>query len=205
MIRLRNYFATGLLVMLPVVVTGYVLWKVFRWGDSFLGGLIGDLSGYQVPGAGFAATILAIWFVGLLASNFIGRRLIALGEWILARIPFVYKIYTGVQQIAAVLLAEKRQIFQQAVMLEYPRKGIYSIAFITNRTSTRFPVEEAKPMVSIFLPTTPNPTSGFLLILPEEDVIPLSMTVEEAIKLVISGGSVMPPGGGSALSPRRGS
>jgi len=190
--KLRNYFATGLLVILPAIVTGYVLWKVFRWVDSFLGGLIGGYLGYNIPGIGFVATILGILFIGLLASNIIGRRFIALGEWILTKIPLVNKIYTGVQQIASVLLREKRAVFQRAVMLEYPRRGVYSIAFVTNETSTEFPVENGKNLVTLFLPTTPNPTSGFLLIMPEEDTIRLSMTVEEAIKLIISGGSVLP-------------
>ncbi len=190
--KLRNYFATGLLVILPAIVTGYVLWKVFRWVDSFLGGLIGGYLGYNIPGIGFVATILGILFIGLLASNIIGRRFIALGEWILTKIPLVNKIYTGVQQIASVLLREKRAVFQRAVMLEYPRRGVYSIAFVTNETSTEFPVESGKNLVTLFLPTTPNPTSGFLLIMPEEDTIRLSMTVEEAIKLIISGGSVLP-------------
>lgn len=190
--KLRNYFATGLLVILPAVVTAYVLWKVFKWVDGFLGNLIGEYLGYQIPGVGFVATVVGIWFIGLLASNFIGRRFIALGEWILVKIPLVNKIYIGVQQIASVLLRDKRPVFQKAVMIEYPRRGVYSVAFVTNRSDTDFPVEGGKMLVSLFLPTTPNPTSGFLLILPEEDVIPLSMTVEEAVKLIISGGSVLP-------------
>lgn len=192
--RLRNYFVTGLLVILPSVVTGYVLWKVFVWVDGILGKLIARYLGYNIPGVGFVATVVAVWFIGLLASNFIGRRLIALGEWILRKIPLVNKIYIGVQQIASVMLREKRPVFQRAVMIEYPRRGVYSVAFVTNRTETEFPVEGEKMLVTLFLPTTPNPTSGFLLIMPEDDVIDLSMSVEEAIKLIISGGSVLPTG-----------
>ncbi len=190
--KLRNYFVTGLVILLPVVVTFTIFWNIFLKVDSFLGGLITRYTGYEIPGLGFVAMVIVISFVGLFASNLIGRRLISLGEWILVKIPLVNKMYVGVKQIASVLLAKKRTVFQRAVLLEYPRPGVYSVAFVTNEGDGPYPVGDGKKLITLFLPTTPNPTSGFLLILPLEDTVPLNMTVEDAIKLVISGGSVLP-------------
>ena len=191
--RFRNLFVAGLIVLLPVAVTITVFWNVFVKVDSFLGELIARYTGVHVPGAGFVAMILLITLVGLFASNFIGRRLIGFGEWFLVKVPFVNKIYTGVKQIAGVIFAEKRSVFKEAVLIEYPKSGVYSVAFLTNdEIEDEFPIENQGPLVTVFLPTTPNPTSGFLLIIPRKDTIPLSFSIEEAIKLVISGGSVLP-------------
>ena len=190
--KMRTYFATGLLVILPVAVTAWLLWKIFSVLDGILGDLISHYVGRRIPGTGFVATLVLILLVGLFASNLLGRRLIALGEYILHRIPIVRQIYGGVQQISTALLGDKRSQYSRVVLVEYPRKGVYALAFQTNTMRAPLRGTDGEELVSVFLPTTPNPTSGFMLLLRREDVIPLAIRVEEAVKFVISGGSVPP-------------
>lgn len=185
--RLRNLFIAGLVILTPVVVTIYVFIFLFLKVDSLLGPLILRLVGLRIPGMGFLAVLVLIFFTGLAARNYLGGKLIGFGEKILTKIPFINRIYVALQQISHAFLAQKRAIFKEAVLVEYPRKGIYAIGFVTSQ------MEDGR-MLSIFLPTTPNPTSGYLLFLPREEAIPLQMTIEEALKLVISGGAVAPEG-----------
>lgn len=185
--RLRNLFIAGLVILTPVVVTIYVFIFLFLKVDSLLGPLIFRLVGLRIPGMGFLAVLVLIFFTGLAARNYLGGKLIGFGEKILTKIPLISRIYVALQQISHAFLAQKRAIFKEAVLVEYPRKGIYAIGFVTSQ------MEEGR-MLSIFLPTTPNPTSGYLLFLPREEAIPLQMTVEDALKLVISGGAVAPEG-----------
>ena len=185
--RLRNLFIAGLVILTPVVVTIYVFIFLFLKVDSLLGPLIFRLVGLRIPGMGFLAVLVLIFFTGLAARNYLGGKLIGFGEKILTKIPFINRIYVALQQISHAFLAQKRAIFKEAVLVEYPRKGIYAIGFVTSQ------MEDGR-MLSIFLPTTPNPTSGYLLFLPREEAIPLQMTIEEALKLVISGGAVAPEG-----------
>ncbi len=185
--RLRNLFIAGLVILTPVVVTIYVFIFLFLKVDSLLGPLILRLVGLRIPGMGFLAVLVLIFFTGLAARNYLGGKLIGFGEKILTKIPFISRIYVALQQISHAFLAQKRAIFKEAVLVEYPRKGIYAIGFVTSQ------MEDGR-MLSIFLPTTPNPTSGYLLFLPREEAIPLQMTIEEALKLVISGGAVAPEG-----------
>lgn len=128
----------------------------------------------------------------MFARNYFGRKLIELGEWILSTIPIVNKVYRAIQQIAAVFISEKREAFSKAVLFEYPRKGIYSIGFVTRDAGGEVKEKLDKEMVSLFLPTTPNPTSGFLLFVPKDEIIVLDMPIEESLKLIISGGAVLP-------------
>lgn len=185
--RLRNLFIAGLVILTPVVVTIYVFIFLFLKVDSLLGPLILRLVGLRIPGMGFLGVLVLIFFTGLAARNYLGGKLIGFGEKILTKIPFISRIYVALQQISHAFLAQKRAIFKEAVLVEYPRKGIYAIGFVTSQ------MEDGR-MLSIFLPTTPNPTSGYLLFLPREEAIPLQMTIEEALKLVISGGAVAPEG-----------
>ena len=185
--RLRNLFIAGLVILTPVVVTIYVFIFLFLKVDSLLGPLILRLVGLRIPGMGFLAVLVLIFFTGLAARNYLGGKLIGFGEKILTKIPLISRIYVALQQISHAFLAQKRAIFKEAVLVEYPRKGIYAIGFVTSQ------MEDGR-MLSIFLPTTPNPTSGYLLFLPREEAIPLQMTIEEALKLVISGGAVAPEG-----------
>jgi len=185
--RLRNRFIAGLVILTPVVITAYVFILLFLKVDSLLGPLIYRFVGWEIPGMGFLAILLLIFFTGLIARNYLGRKFIGFGEKILTKIPLISRIYIALQQISQTFLAQKRAIFKEAVLIEYPRKGLYAIGFVTSQ------MEDGK-MLGIFLPTTPNPTSGFLLFLPKEEAVPLQMKVEDALKLVISGGAVAPQG-----------
>ncbi len=186
--KLRLYFITGLVVLLPVVVTGYVFYEVFRRLDGLLGPLLASHLGYRIPGLGAFAALLLILVTGGLASNLVGRKLVELGQRILSRIPMLGRVYRAVEEILTAVLSSRKALFQEVVLLEYPRKGLFAVAFVTSRDGFPCPGEE-RPTVNVFLPTTPNPTSGVFLIVPREDVRPLPLTVEEGMKLVISGGS----------------
>ncbi len=186
--RLRLYFVTGLVVLLPIVVTGYVFYEVFRRIDGLLGPLLTRHLGYRVPGLGAVAVLLLILVTGGLASNFVGRKLVDLGQKILSRIPMAGRVYRAVEEILTAILSSRKALFQEVVLLEYPRPGLFALAFVTSREGFACPGDE-RPMVNVFLPTTPNPTSGVFLIVPRADVKALPLTVEEGMKLVISGGS----------------
>jgi uncharacterized membrane protein len=189
--RMRNYFLTGLIVLLPAVVSIFVLWRMFVGLDRILGRYVELWLGYQIPGVGLVALILIIIAVGATASNIIGRRLIRIGEGLVARIPIIRWIYRTTKQLFSTLLSEQSTSFRKVVMIHYPYKGMYSMAFQTSETAG--PVEDAvggKRLVTLFLPTTPNPTSGYFLLVPEEDVIPLGISADEGLKYIISAGAI---------------
>ncbi len=190
--QVRNIFFTGLLVLTPIVVTAYVFYQLFSKVDGLLGGKLVELTGRTIPGMGFVAVILLILFVGVVARNFIGKKVIQLGEDFVNRIPMINRIYSAVQQLSQAFFSGKRAVFQKAVLIEFPQKGSYCIGFQTSETRGEIQRQTEKELLSIFLPTSPNPTSGYLLFVPKEKVYSLQMTIEEAVKLVISGGSVLP-------------
>jgi len=195
--KLKTYFITGLLVLIPLVLTFFIIWKLFIAIDGLLQGFISNmLERVGVPatkyGLGFISVILLILLTGMIARNYFGRKVIKLGEDIFTRIPLINRIYMAIQQISNAFLSEKREVFKKAVLIEYPRKGIYSIGFFTQDTRGEVQDRLNQDVVSVFLPTTPNPTSGFLLFVPKTDVTELDMSIEEALKLVISGGAIVP-------------
>jgi uncharacterized membrane protein len=189
--RMRNYFLTGLIVLLPAVISIFVLWRLFTGLDRILGRFVELWLGYKIPGVGLVALILIIIGIGAIASNIIGRRLIRIGEAIVARIPIIRWIYRTTKQLFSTLLAERSTSFRKVVLINYPYKGMYSMAFQTSESAG--PVEDAvdgRRLVSVFLPTTPNPTSGYFLLVPKEDVIPLDISVNEGLKYIISAGAL---------------
>jgi uncharacterized membrane protein len=195
--KIRTYFITGLLVLTPLVLTIFLIWKLFIGIDGLLQGFISNmLERVGVPatkyGLGFISVILLILLTGLIARNYFGRKVIKLGENVLSKIPLISRIYMAIQQISNAFLSEKREVFKKAVLIEYPRKGIYSIGFFTQDTRGEVQERLNRDVVSVFLPTTPNPTSGFLLFVPKSDVTELDISIEEALKLVISGGAIVP-------------
>lgn len=190
--RFRRAFITGILVMTPLVGTIWILYGLFDKVDGLLGALITRFLGRPVPGLGLMLLVLLVFATGIFARNFIGRRMIRLSNRVLYRIPLFNRIYIALKQIFEVFLGERTTIFQRVVLFEYPRKGVYAIGFVTSESGGEIQQRTARTMINVFLPTTPNPTSGFLLFLAEEDLIPLDMSVEEGIKLVISGGAVTP-------------
>ena len=199
--KFKTYFLAGLLVLTPLVLTIFIIWKLFFAIDGLLRGFINrailvrigfDVTDKPFIGVGFISVIVVILFTGMIARNYLGKKIITLGDMIVTRIPLVNRVYNAIQQISNAFLSEKREVFERSVLIEYPRKGIYSIGFFTQDTRGEVQDRLDKDVVSVFLPTTPNPTSGFLLFVPKADVIQLEMSVEEAMKLVISAGAIVP-------------
>lgn len=194
--RIRTFLITGLVVLLPAAVSLWIAWRVAAFMDSLFGiwadYLTMSLFGFRVPGLGLVLTLSFIVFVGAFATNYVGRRLIELGERILLRLPFIRWMYTTTKQVVDAVAATNRDAFKRVVLVEYPRKGIYAVAFVTGAGRGEVQDVTAEDVINVFLPTTPNPTSGFLLLVPRHEVIPLEMSVEDGLKLVISGGVVSP-------------
>jgi uncharacterized membrane protein len=196
--HLRRYFISGLLVWLPIWVTLLVF--------KFLADILSKsllllphqyqpdiLLGVHIPGIGVLITLLVIFITGLFAANFIGRRFMELWDSFVVRIPLVRSIYTGVKQVVDTIFSPGGQSFRKVLLVEYPCKGVWSIAFQTGEAS--YDIQAAlnsEPMVSYFIPTTPNPTSGFLMMAPKSQVVELDMSVDQALKFVISLGVVKP-------------
>lgn len=186
-----NLFA-GILVLTPLVATFLTLRVAVRWVDKLLLLLPPQYRPEEylpvaVPGLGFILLIAVLLITGLLARNFLGRKLVDLGDAIMARIPLVSSLYSGIKQLVETIFTSSRD-FQRVVLIEYPRKGLYTMAFVTGVAVGEIQQKTATKVLNVFVPTTPNPTSGFYLMVPEADVIPLEMNVEDAFKLLISGG-----------------
>ncbi len=201
---IKRYFITGLLIWVPLAITAWVLSLIAGVADQSLRLLPESvhphrLLGFVLPGAGVVLTLLIILSTGLLAANFIGQRLVGWWEKLLARIPVVNSIYTSVKQVSDTLFSSSGNAFRKAVLIEYPRKGSWTIAFLTGRPGGDVVNHLAGQFVSVYVPTTPNPTSGFFLMLPESDTIELDMDVDEALKYIISMGVVAPP---ARMAPR---
>ncbi|QGX98420.1 DUF502 domain-containing protein [Roseovarius faecimaris] len=197
---LRASFLTGIVVIAPVALTVWLVWAVIGWIDSVVLPLVPydfqpeKYIGINLRGVGVIIFLIFTIFVGWVAKGLIGRSLINFAESLVDRMPVVRSIYSGVKQIAETVFAQSERSFEKACLIQYPRKGIWAIGFISTTAKGEIArrAETSGELMSIFLPTTPNPTSGFLLFLPKEDVIELDMSVEEAAKLVISAGLVYP-------------
>ncbi len=197
--RMRAYFFGGILVIAPIFITFYLAWLFIGFVDSKITPLIpaeynpDTYLPFALPGLGLLILVLALMLMGALTAGFVGRMWKRFSEDMLARMPVIRNIYSALKQILETVLADHSAAFREAVLIEYPRRGIWAIGFITGRTQGEVQSTTEEECINIFLPTTPNPTSGFLLFVPKKDLVPLSMTVEEAIKMVISGGIVTPP------------
>lgn len=193
--KLRNLFLTGILVLLPLIVSVFILWYLFELIESWAGPVVEVFFGRELPGVGLALTVLLIFLAGLFATNFLGKKLIRRGELILLKIPLFRSIYISVKQLLEGMFTQDTKSFEKAIILEYPRRGIYQIGFITREESAFFESYFEKKVYKVFLPTTPNPTSGMFLLVPEEDIMMLDASVEEALKLVVSAGIITPDSG----------
>jgi uncharacterized membrane protein len=186
----RRYFVTGLATLFPVAVTLWLVVTIFNFAD----GLVGRYLGSRIPGVGLVVTILIILVVGVFSIHFFGRVLFRTIEAALARLPVVRKIYPPVKQLADFLFNEEKrsETFRRVVLIPYPRQGVYSIAFVTNETKT---VATGKPqtLLTCLIPNPPSPFTGPIMFVPEEDAIPLDLTVEDAVKFIVSGGVVATP------------
>ncbi|MBT7956183.1 MAG: DUF502 domain-containing protein [Rhodospirillaceae bacterium] len=197
--RIRGYFLAGVLVTAPLGITGYLAWVIVNFIDESVTPLVPAQYNpetylpFSLPGLGVLILIIILTVIGALTAGLLGRWLLHTGERILNQMPVVRSIYSAIKQIFETVMGKQSSAFREAVLVEYPRRGIWAIAFITGVTEGEVQNLTEQETVNIFLPTTPNPTSGFLLFVPKEEVVPLDMSVEEAIKMVISGGIVTPP------------
>lgn len=197
--KLRTYFITGLITIIPVVVTVYVINLIVRLLNGILSIPFAHLLEYDIPGikviiflAGVGMAILIIIAAGIFMTNIFGQKLIRSIEELLSRVPLVSSIYSTVKQLLTVI-RQNKACFSQVVLVEYPKEGIYSIAFVTSESNSFInQAIEGKELVTVYIPTTPNPTSGMLIIYPKDEIIPLEMTPEEASTFIISGGIVAP-------------
>ena len=194
---MRKYLIAGLLVWLPLGVTLLVIkllvdvmdrtWLLLppEWRPE-------AVLGYYVPGLGIALAAVVVFVTGVIVANLLGRQLVALWEALLARIPVVRTIYTGVKQVTETVLSSSSQSFRKVLLVEYPRRGVWSLGFQTNTELGEVQNKTGEEVVAVFVPTTPNPTSGFVLMIPTRDVLELDMSVDEGLKMIVSMGVVVP-------------
>jgi uncharacterized membrane protein len=199
---LRRHFLTGLLAITPLVVTLWVIWQFYLLVDGTVRPWLERIPRLSESYPDFVLTLLGlvaflalITLIGMFTRNLIGVAFFGLVEKSLNRIPIIKGVFAATKQIAEVFLQDRRTAFKQVVLFEYPRRGLYSLGFVTQDSP-------AQPFVNVFLPTTPNPTSGFLLVVPREETVMLPLTIEEGIRLIISGGSVMTAAQGEMLQGR---
>ncbi len=196
--KIRAYFFTGILVTAPVAITLYMAYKFIVWIDRLVNQILppqykfDEILPFTIPGVGLVVLVLALILVGMFAAGFLGKFFLRLGEWIVYKVPLISSIYSVLKQIFETFFSTKTQAFSKVVMLEYPRKGIWILGFVSSELRGEVKEKFAEEMLNVFIPTTPNPTSGFLIFVPKKDTIELDMKVEEGIKFVISGGLVEP-------------
>lgn len=195
--KLRTYLVSGLLVLVPLSVTIYIIYATFTYLDTLLKPVLEPILEYfglfYINGMGLIVLLIIVILLGMIASNYFGGRILNLGNSIINKIPLVNKIYKATRQISFAVIGRQKSVFRGVVLVEYPRREMYSIGFWTEKSEGEIPLKlKSKSLYHVFIPTTPNPTSGYLLIIPEQDIIFLEMNVEDALKLIISGGSVIP-------------
>ena len=196
----RRYLIAGLLVWLPIGVTVFLVRIMIGLMDRSLLLLPSqfrpeNVIGFGIPGLGFLLTIIVLLLTGVLAANFVGKSMVSFGESLLDRIPFVRSIYSATKNFAEIVFSGSGQSFKKVLLIEYPRKGIYSLAFQTSSELGEVQERVGADLVCTFVPTTPNPTSGYIIVLPKKDIIELDMEVEQALKMIMSLGVVVPSWG----------
>ena len=200
--RFRGNFITGIIVILPIAITLWVLRIIYRMiNDGMLNPLLKLLrpyltSNYLEYGAKaiiFVLLIMIVMLIGLGTRILFIRKVFSAGEKLFFKIPMIGRVYVAIKQISKAFLGGRKGVFKAPVLVEYPRRGVYSIGFLTSETMGEIQQKTKKKLLNIFVPTTPNPTSGILLLTPEDEITRLNMSVEEAMKLVVSGGMVVPP------------
>ncbi len=201
MAALRRYLVAGLLVWVPLGVTVLIIKFLVDLMDQTLVLLPQAYRpeqwlGFKIPGLGVVLTFVVVLVTGMLAANLIGRQLLRLGEAVLVRIPLVRTIYSAVKQVVDTVLSSSGQSFRRVVLVEYPRRGIWTLAFVTGEGVAQLERGTEKKLINLFVPTTPNPTSGFFLTLPPEEIREVDLSVDEGLKLIVSAGVVAPPAGG---------
>lgn len=197
--KLRNYFFAGVLVTAPIGITVYFTWLFIKYIDVQVSNLFPDSIDHEqlaiyhnIPGIGLIIVIVFLILVGWITASFFGRFLITVTQFLMARVPVARSIYGVSRQVLETIVSKRASSFNEVVLVEYPRKESWAIGFVTGKTQGQIQKLSKGEVMNVFLPTTPNPTSGFLLFIPRKDMIKLDMSVEEGIKMVISGGIVGP-------------
>ena len=203
---LKRYLLTGLLVVTPIWGTILVLKTLFVAVDGILGDVVSRYltPASYIPGLGIITLVLLIFLVGVLAANFIGRRVVKLWEDSLDRVPVVRGIYSTLKSMMDILSFKEREKYNRVVLIQFPKNGHYCFAFVTGVTQGELQAFASEPLLNVYVPTSPNPTSGYFLLVPEREVTPVEMSVEEAMKLIVSGGlyvPTQPPQGGMRTMP----
>ena len=198
MASIRKWLLTGLLVIVPGVITVWVLNWIVGTLDQTLQILPNSwqpdaVLGYHIPGFGVVLTLAILLLVGAIASNFVGRKLVSWGDALVSRIPVVRSIYSSVKQVSDTLFSESGNAFRTAVMVQWPREGMWTIAFVTGVPGGELATHLPEDFVSVYVPTTPNPTGGYLVVVRKSDCIELNMSVDAALKYIVSMGVVAPP------------
>lgn len=199
--KIRRYFLAGILVTGPIALTFYVAWIFVRFVDGLVNSVIPEqyhperYLPFNPPGLGLLVAVIGLTLIGALTAGYLGRMLLRMSDRIMARMPVIRSIHGATKQIFETVLAKQSNTFREVVLVEFPHRGAWTIAFITGKTEGEIKsfLSQGEEMVTVYVPTTPNPTSGYLLFVKRSETILLSMTVEEAIKFVISGGIVAPP------------
>ncbi|MEQ8965271.1 MAG: DUF502 domain-containing protein [Azospirillaceae bacterium] len=197
--RLRAYLIAGILVTAPISITLFLSWRLINFVDNRVSAVLPERFNpetylpFSVPGIGVVIILVALILIGALTAGFLGRFLMRQFDLILARIPAVRSLYGATKQIFETVLANQSSAFREVVLVEYPRRGMWVLAFITGTTEGEVQNLTEDTLINVFIPTTPNPTSGFLIFVPKAEVRVLEMTIEEGIKMVVSGGIITPP------------
>jgi len=201
MLRLRNYFLTGLVIAVPLFLTVYLTWAFIVWVDSYVTPLLpyeytpDAFLPFHVPGFGVLVALVFITLLGFLTANLVGRRLVAWGEQVLSRVPFIRNLYRGLKQVVERAVSSGNKPFQTVGLIEYPREGLYSVVFVMNRPRGELKERVAphgEEILSVFVPTTPTALTGYVVLVPRSKCIILDMPAEDALKLIISAGLVAP-------------
>lgn len=203
--RLRGYLFAGVLVTAPISITIYLTWVFIQFIDSVVVKIIPDHYNpdsylpFSIPGLGLFLMVISLILIGFLATNIFGRFIFKFSDYVVHQVPVIRSLYAAIKQIFETIMASKSQAFRDVVMLEYPRKGVWSIGFVTGASKGQIQDLTAKETINVFVPTTPNPTSGYLLFVPKDELHYLDMSIEDGIKLVVSAGIITPPREDGAL------
>jgi uncharacterized membrane protein len=195
MFKLRKYLLSGLAITLPIALTLYLIFILFKIADGFLNSFFKKILGVYIPGLGIIVSLAIILIAGILTTHFFNKRLYQnLERWFL-KFPFVKRVYPSLKQFSGIIFSkDNKLLFNKVVLVEYPRLGIWSLGFLTNEAAGEIKQKTNRELVNILIPTTPTPLSGFMIIVPKSDVIFLDMTVEDALKMIVSGGMLLPLG-----------
>jgi len=195
--KIKNIFLTGIAAIIPIGVTLYILFFIMGMMNKLVQLIPAkyhpdQLFSFHIPGLGIIVMVVLIFIIGLVTRSYLGNKLVGWGELFVGKIPVVRTIYTAIKQLVDAIFSEKSGSFKRVVLIEYPRKGLYSVAFVTGEAKGEVQTKTSQRCLNLFVPTTPNPTSGFYIMIPETDVVNLDMTIDEAFTLIISGGIYTP-------------